>query len=82
VDSGCRGTGAGRELFLKMLSDAGGRGVKKMRIDTDDSCSVGFYRAIGAKEVYHATAKCGGEVQTENVYIFAVDLRKMLLKPC
>jgi len=77
VDSHHRGGGRGKELFLTMLSDAAARGVRKMRIDTDDSCSVGFYRAIGAKEVYRATAQCGGETQTENVYVFAADLKKM-----
>ncbi len=75
VDKWHRG-GAGRVLFMEMMHDAAARGVKRMRIDTDDSCSVGFYRAQGAREVYRATAANGGEEHSENVYVFSADLIK------
>ena len=75
VDRAHRG-GAGRVLFGELMRDAAARGVKKMRIDTDDSCNVAFYRGIGAVQVYAAVAQNGGEDETENVYVFCIEPQK------
>ena len=72
VDKDCRG-GAGRALFVALMQKAAKCGVKKIRIDTDDSCNVEFYRRLGARQVYCGTARNGGEEHTENVYVFCVE---------
>ncbi len=77
VDKDYRG-GAGRKLFVALMQKAAERGIKEIRIDTDDSCNVGFYRCIGAKQIYCGVAKSGGEEHTKKVYVFYADPHKFI----
>ena len=77
VDKDYRG-GAGRVLFMALMQKAAKCGIKKVRIDTDDSCNVEFYRRLGVRQVYSGIAKNGGEAHTQNVYVFCAEPHRLV----
>lgn len=77
VDKDYRG-GTGRILFKALMQKAAKCGVKKIRIDTDDSCNVDFYRRLDVQQVYCGIAKSGGEAHTENVYVFCAEPHRFI----
>ncbi len=77
VDKDYRG-GAGRALFMALMQNATKDSIKKIRIDTDDSCNVDFYRHLGVKQVYCGAAKNGGEKNTKKVYVFCATPHKFV----
>ncbi|MDR0462360.1 MAG: GNAT family N-acetyltransferase [Christensenellaceae bacterium] len=71
VDKRYRGRGLGKVLFDEICARAHKSGMKKMRIDTDDSCNKGFYERLGCRQMYCAECKClSKEPSVENIYIF------------
>ena len=71
VDKQHRSKGIGKLLFDEICNRAAKSGIRKLRIDTDDSCNKHFYEANGCKLVYETKCQYGyGERQTENGYIF------------
>lgn len=51
VDERFRGMNIGRRLFEYLLIKAGHHGLKKLLIETDDSCNVGFYEKSGCRKI-------------------------------
>lgn len=51
VDPKYRGKGIGRKLFEFVISQAEKSGVKKIIIETDESCNVNFYEKLGCKKI-------------------------------
>ena len=75
VDKELRGQKSGRLLFDEIVRRAAKSGVKSLRIDTDDSCGVGFYIHAGCREIYKSkTGKDGERLCAENVYVFGRNL--------
>lgn len=75
IDEKLQGLGLGKILFDEIVIRAKKADVKNLRIDTDDSCGVGFYVKSGCEEIYKNKAGKAGEAYTENVYVFGKKIK-------
>lgn len=64
-----RGKGIGSKLFNIICKMARDNNVKKISIDTDDSCNWSFYERNGCKRVYETYIE-NGEKLREKAYIY------------
>ena len=79
VDKKHRGDHIGKKLICEIFALARQDGLKKMVIQTDESCNYGFYESCGCKKIHEVMIENReygvlGETSTEQAFIYVKDL--------
>lgn len=71
LDEEYRGKKLGLKLFNFICEKASAKGLKNLRIDTDESCSFDFYEKCGCVKLQEQNTNAYGEGEGEKVFVYS-----------